>query len=332
MRALEELPTEAKDTILPYIVLQRWASSSHFENTLSRLDAAINGRLAVVDITRKPNPSGDKRKPVHDTIDELRNPANNFGSWYDFISDHDNFIPSLQIQDPSLIKPQVYKILELDRGCVIRMPESIFSYANYISTQISEVSQIAPFHFILDYQHKRRDILTQTASASEIIRAIKQKLPFSTFSVAASTFPSSLVDVSNQDIYERQFHDQVAAQVGKDYLVYSDRASVRAEQGGGGGTPAPRIDYPLPEKWLFFRQPDFDEDEKQHAYKLAAQDAVNCEFWEDLNVWGTGQIIDTANGTPAITSPAASTAVRIHLHMYRQSQLSPGPIEKPWVD
>jgi len=115
-------------------------------------------------------------------------------------------------------------------------------------------------------------------------------------------------------------------------LIYSDRGSARVErQSGGGGLPAPRIDYPLVADWKFFRCEDgttgFDGYQAQ-AEALIATEAEG--IWNPhLRVWGTQMIERTAAGdTSAIGSPQKATAARINLHLQRQTfYANPGEAE-----
>ena len=136
-------------------------------------------------------------------------------------------------------------------------------------------------------------------------------------------------------ILERGFHRSVSSRLPELTLFYSDRGSARAKRiGGGGGQPAPRIDYPDLNDWYFFR---FDE---VGGYKKAA-DALKAVkgLWNSaMRIWGTQMIERTALNDPyAITSPARATAVRINLHMHRQIfYANPGDAIKltddEWVD
>lgn len=103
-------------------------------------------------------------------------------------------------------------------------------------------------------------------------------------------------------------------------MIYSDRGSARYErQKGGGGQPAPRIDYPLPYDWRFYRSDldGFDGYAEQARMLLRAQPSV---FDPALRIWGTLMIERTAGGdSSAIKTPARSTAVRINIHLQRQT-------------
>lgn len=126
--------------------------------------------------------------------------------------------------------------------------------------------------------------------------------------------------IVRQDIFERLVFDQVAAQVGQGAMIYSDRGSVRVErQRGGGGQPAPRIDYPQAGRWNFFRTPREGFPGYRDMAERLQQEQPSI-FDSSLRVWGTLMIERTAShDSSAIRTPARSTAVRINLHLQRQT-------------
>ena len=73
---------------------------------------------------------------------------------------------------------------------------------------------------------------------------------------------------------------------------------------GGGGPPAPRIDNALPTVWEFFRVSSEDADvDRDEAYRMAALATVRSPGWTNLGIWGTREIISTANGDGTIVLP-----------------------------
>jgi hypothetical protein len=333
MTALEELPPSDKEVMLPYIVFRPWLTAHHFESVLARVEAARGHRPIIADLTA--DPFLQQHRPVHDAINELRNPANGYRSFFDFISEHENFIPSVQLSAPAELATQIRRFNALGRGCVIRLREPVFRFSRQIAELFVDVENQSSVHFILDYEKQSRDLLTRAAGAIGILQGIRAVLPDCYVSVSASTFPETFVDLERQEIFERQFHNEVFRHVGDRNVIYSDRASVRAESlTGGSGAPAPRIDNALRTNWQFFRVADnLDRDA---GYREAAENAVDSEDWTDLGIWGTDEIIRTAEGEATIASPARSTAVRINIHLHRQTYFDdPGIIpgtEEIWSD
>ncbi|HWK46421.1 MAG TPA: hypothetical protein VNT30_16995 [Stellaceae bacterium] len=331
MQALEELPSSDKDGLLPYIILQPWTTAKQLESTIVKLNAVIGSRPIIVDLTEKLFGTS-ARRPVHDQFDTLRDSHLGFQNWYSFVEAHDNYIPALQLTSPEEITSQISRISSLNRGIVVRLNENIFSFSQEIAKLFLGNVPQREIYFILDFQKQGRDILRKVANAVDAARKIREVLPESFFSVSASTFPETFVDIQEQEIFERVFHNLVVTNIGSSNTIYCDRASVRAErQSGGSGAPAPRIDNALPTKWEFFRVPNVGD--RNSAYQRAAQRAIASPGWNDLGIWGTELIKLTAAGHDgAIISAKVSTAARINIHLHIQLGGGAHDMETVWTD
>jgi T4 beta protein len=331
--ALEELRPSDKDAMLPYMILRPWLTARQFESVLAKVEAVRSRRPIVIDLTTEP--FIETRRPVHDEIDRLRNPENGYRNFFDLIEANENFIPSLQLAAPQEVTEQVRRFISLERGCVVRFTEPTFRFSRQIAELFIRVRDQTTVKFVLDYERQSRDLLTRAAGAIGVIEGLREVLPNCFVSVSASTFPENFVGLARQEIFERQFYDEVFQQIGYRNVIYSDRASVRAESlGGGSGHPAPRIDNALRTNWQFFRIADADD--RDVAFQQAAEAAMESKDWEDLGVWGTDEIVRTANGDGSIASAARSTAVRINIHLHRQANFddpssAPGG-EEVWSD
>jgi hypothetical protein len=304
-----------------------------FESALAKVDVARGRRPIIVDLTREI--FVESRRPVHDVLDTLRDPADGYRNFFDLVSEHEHFIPSVQLSAPAELATQVRRFNALGRGCVVRLTDPTFRFSRQIAELFVGAQDQAAIHFIVDYEKQSRDLLTRAAGAIGILEGIREVLPDCFVSVSASTFPENFVGLDRQEIFERQFHEEVFRHVGDQNAVYSDRASVRAEGlNGGSGPPAPRIDNALPTDWQFFRVAD--NDDRDAAFQQAAENAMSSEDWEDLGIWGTEEITRTANGDGSITGSTRSTAVRINIHLHRQANyddpgIMPGA-EEIWSD
>ena len=154
-----------------------------------------------------------------------------------------------------------------------------------------------------------RDSLERAVFLVSYCKTIREVCPAATISISGSSFPDSFTSMVHQEIYERTLFNAVVGQIGRNGIIYSDRGSARVErQQGGGGLPAPRIDYPQPGQWSFFRTPI----EGFAGYQKSAKDLRAASppiFDKLLRVWGTLMIERTANGdTSAIKTPARATA------------------------
>lgn len=328
MQALEELPANDKDKIIPNVVLRPWVNSHYLESSIVRLDSAYGSRPRIVNITDD-DLSGDR--PVFTEIENLRDPEDGYAQWCDFIEAHETYIPTLQIEVPSEIKKQAQTLSMLGRGLVLHFNEYTIPSAAGIVAAASDWFDDSEMLIVLDYQQAKKELLTKAAGTIKLINDLKIIAPGAFYSPAATTFPNNFVNVGKQEIYERKFFEVVASSIDPEALIYCDHASARYEkQKGGSGGPAPRIDNACQYHWDFFRVSG--EDDREKAYAEAAEKACTSDDWVDLGIWGTQQILATASGIPAISSAKMCTGVRINIHMHVQSGASTLPPEEPWSD
>lgn len=323
MRALQELPSKTKDRMLPVIGLRPWLAANLLEKGLDRLAEAYGGRPTIVSIdaaelTNKP-------RPVHAELDALRHSGGGYHNWCAFIREHPNFIPAVQINDPSHISEQVACFHELGRGLTVIVGSGALPGLQPLALSVGQMSGGGlDTCFVLDLGKGSRDPLQLAVLVVGYCNTIRQQCPSASIAIAASSFPDDFKTLAFQEIYERTLFQAVSQQFVGGGLIYSDRGSARYErQTGGGGLPKPRIDYPLSQWWLFFRtETDGFAGYRDRAQALldARDSSGNKYFDAALRVWGTLMIERTAaNDTSAIKTPARSTAVRINLHLQRQT-------------
>jgi hypothetical protein len=327
LRALKELPNKTKDRLFPSLTLRPWTTAHHLGSVLAKIDEAYGARPLIADAGAEEPIEGASR-PVHEQLALLRNPADGYRNWFDFLVEHENYIPTLQLTDITQIELEVQRLAELERGLVIRVSEGVFSSAIDL-VQIAKISipedQIC---VVFDYEQRSRELLTRAAAVRALAATIFSESPECSIALSASSFPIDFIGRSRQEIYERQLFNQVCEVLNGGNLIYSDRGSARAErQIGGGGTPAPRIDLAGNDQWSFFREED--DGDRNAAYFAAAVRAMDDDLWDDdLQVWGTQMIRRTADeDDEAIISPARSTAARINIHL-QQQEFYDNPEEK----
>lgn len=321
MRALEELPNATKDRMLPIIHLRPWTTAFLLQSGLDRLNEAYGDRPTVIAIG--PEEYASTLRPVHRELTRLRVAEGGYRNWCDFIADtgHDHFIPAVQIEEPDHIEAQISCFYELGRGLVIIIPKHALGGVRPLASSVSKLTNGGRNTcFIIDEQVMSRDSLTRASFLSYYCSVIRDSCPFSAISISGSSFPFDFTKTTDQHIFERLLFDEVSTKMSGTTMIYSDRGSARVERvHGGGGVPAPRIDYPQATKWDFFRT----QQEGFPGYKEVALELLNHTppvFDHLLRVWGTLMIERTANGdTAAIKTPARATAVRINLHLQRQT-------------
>lgn len=336
MRALEELPNRTKDLLLPIIHLRPWGAAHHLESALERIERTYGDRPVVIGMGyREP---GRSRRPVHEALDELREIGGGYEKWCDFIEEHENFIPAVQLGSVGNERPQFECFHGLDRGLVVIVEQPGFGAIGPLARRVADATAGGEdVCFVLDYLRVSRDHLQRAATTVGLIGTILAEAPEAYVSVSASSFPDNFVNVPEQQIYERRLFDAVLQAADNDRIIYSDRGSARVErQQGGGGAPSPRIDYPLQRDWKFYRA-DTSVGFRgygEQARRLMADDGV----WDaNLRVWGTQMIERTAAGdSSAISNPARSTAARINIHLQVQSYYddpaSAADTDEEWED
>ena len=318
LRALKELPNKTKDRLFPSLTLRPWTTAHHLGSVLAKIEESYGDRAIVVDAGAEEPLEGASR-PVHEQLARLRDPTDGYRNWYDFLLEHESYIPTLQLANLDQIAPQVGRLAGLERGLVIRVPEYAFGTATGLVQLAKSSIPESKICVIFDYEQKSRELLTRAAATRALAAGILDHSPNCSIVISASSFPIDFTARTRQEIYERELFNEVRSAVSGGNLIYSDRGSARAErQTGGGGTPAPRIDLAGSGEWSFFREED--DGDRAAAYADAAVRAMDDDLWdEELQVWGTQMVRRTAAGDEdAIISPARSTAARINIHLQQQ--------------
>lgn len=323
MQALEELPEKAKDLILPYVHLRPWVGSHTLDKALGRIEKAYSKRPLVLDLAA-PEPGEDgKERPVFSELKKLRNPNGGYANWCEFLEENKQFIPALQVRNPQKISEQAMRLKKLKRGVAVHIaPQMLGAISGFIDLIKPGAENGDEFCFVVDFGRQGENFLLSQLKTVAIVNALKGAFPGAYIAISASSFPEGFSDIEDQDIFERQHFDGVVAQLKHTGdVIYSDRGSARAEkQMGGGGTPAPRIDYAGATRWNFFRSVPVEKKARPAAYVAQAKKAIAHPCWDKkLQVWGHQMIEKTASNSPnCITSPKLSTAARINIHLHRQ--------------
>jgi len=320
MVALQSLPERDKDLMLPLFQLRPWVSAERLESALARLDEAYGQRPYYMTLA-EPEGVETRRREVHNQLDLLRSADGGFAQWCEFVETHQRIVPALQLTDASQFDRQAAVLHGLGRGVIVHIETAALPFLPRIAERTSANTDGGTNTlFLIDFGRETRNILLRQAEAVGLARHLARVAPNAFVSFSASTFPDSFTAISSQDIFERQLFNRVAKEVGSERLIYSDRGSARAErQTGGGGAPAPRIDYARTGVWDFFR--DDDADDRLSGYQAQARRLMaRKDIWDpNLRLWGTQMIERTALGdASAIISPARSTAARINIHLHQQ--------------
>ena len=352
MAALEELPNKDKDLLLPLISLKKWVNSKKLENSFLRVDKAINKRARIFDLDRIYLRECQKRTNISDCekeILELADSSNGYKNWVNLFAKNENYIPVIQLDNLDELESELDQFIRLLKPIVIRFEmtgdhrirNSDFNFV--IRMLLQKRSLINEMLILFDYGDYTRSNLLNCSEYASLVKKLHEFFPRAYFSISGTSFPYSFLGATKGEIpiYERQIFNKVQKDCESISLIYSDRASARAENiNGGGGVPPPRIDYPLKNDWRFVRKEFVDEDEheRERLYKQAAIEVMSSEYWiRDLHLWGTQMIEKTSLGDPyGITSANRATAVRINLHLYQQlhyySDINMLDTDEDWED
>jgi len=323
MRGLEYLPQASQSRMSPCFLLAPWGSSHSIEAAIRRIETAFPHGQYFLDIDRDYTFSNIEA-PAQVELLRLMDPAHAFANWCDFISEHPRAMPCLQLRDQSLgeVKAQIERYRKVGRTFALR----IFRDRDPINLDeaISALTAEGAADFIIILEGGwARDALQLPAWFHGLIDNALSEINASVPVVAScTTIPkafSPYVDRCEVRFTNRTLLSQIQAQTNNRKIIYGDWASTRPrETRGGGGRQIPaRIDYPVDNAWWIYRNP-----EQNWSFSDAAKRLVGHEdVWDGTTgQWGEQMISETAvNENLGIDSPQKNVAVRVNLHLHRQT-------------
>jgi len=341
--AITEAPELAKDRMLPFFSLRPWLGKGDLNRATDRIVRALGQRKWIAHLDMLVMPSDDEALT---SLNLLRNDEGGYSNWISFVSTLKNAIPSpVLTNDRQKYLKQIDQISALGRGVAVRIEKKHLANVDSFIEPLRRLLDDRIF-VIVDFGQQDRKITELVSKAAEVCRTVSRIVPNASLAVSSTTFPSSF-EISEEEIYERRLHAQVAQALPSNTLIYSDYGSTRIRDEDGGSVPRPRIDLPTDQSWHFFRselvrEKSMSKEEyvvlKANAYKDMADKAVASRFWDpNLNIWGTQFIkITQLNTQYGINSPTKATACRINIHLTRQalygSGLDPSSFDEDWVD
>jgi len=309
--------------------LRPWVGAAKLSAAVERIKLAFDSRPCFLELGEEELVPEGRERQVHAELRQLRQPLAGFKAWVDFFSaaGNEHFIPVVQVATTApggldQLVPQIRALFALDRGMLVRAEmfrlnvDAVVALAELISRTIGAGES---FFLLLDYGKQGKAFVGQHSQIASLIKGIRAVAPGAAVAVSASSFPDAFTAIEDQDIYERLAFERVSNEL-NGRLIYSDRGGARAERnGGGGGLPAPRIDFAKPESWVFFRQNE-PLPSPAMGYQLQASALMASSHWDEkLRLWGCQMIEKTAIGDDTgITSPNRATAARINIHLHQQ--------------
>ncbi|ANS83974.1 hypothetical protein VSVS12_00138 [Vibrio scophthalmi] len=355
LQGLKELPDKDKNLILPIFPLKSWAAAKELISSISKVEESIGKDrkwIADIDYEDLLARKEEAYRPVHYDLLRLIEPTNGYRNWCNFIKEHTNAIPCLQLQELSEIETQINVLSTFGRGVVVRLNQSDLESQRYqlILPSLKDVSDLL---VILDLEQITKEQVELNHQVLLYLKAIKMMLPKAMLSLSSTSFPDSFGGYYKgvKSIHERALFDIVKSSISD--LVYSDRGSARAtKMSGGAGVPPPRIDYACRNEWNFIRM-EFSKvsasltksekqaqirKEKMELYTLIAKQIMTESYWEnELALWANYIIELTSKGDEfGINSAQKATAVRINKHLYTQLHYNSldvmGDTDDDWED
>jgi hypothetical protein len=322
MLALRELPEKDKDLLCPLFSLRPWVSSNKLQNSVDKIRDSFGRRACYLAVGDEELIDPSKRRDVHDELDDLRDASNGYDNWFRYLSQpgRELFRPVAQTTNFEEFPKQVTKLASLGRGLLVRIKNPQPELVANLAATISGAAQGTDLVILLDFGKQGHEFANRDGFVRDLIKIVSGILPAATIAVAASSFPEGFTSITKQDIFERSLYEKVKAAAGS--VVFSDRGSARAEkQLGGGGLPAPRIDFAASREWIFFRDDGAAGGTPFQGYQRQAKILMGSGYWDPkLKLWACQMIEKTAVGDEkgGISSPNRSTAARINMHLHRQ--------------
>lgn len=336
MKALEHLPLSEKELMLPVVLLAPWLNSIEFENTHKIVAKSLEGTRIIVDLDR--HFRSDSDLPSRTFFRGLLSGDEGALTWMDLVTQHENYIPTIQFSGISdeIVQKQIERAKELGRGFVFRCELQLEHDIKRILSFVAENKE-EDILTIIDYGYQD-DNLELTNLIASHVRSIVEIEDSLKFVITGANFPNSFSDFDEfstaKSIGARITYRELSRLFDNYQIFYGDWASTKPRRyDGGGNKPLPRIDYPTKSQWIIARSK-----EEEWSFQEAAERVTRLEEWSDRPmVWGAGLIEKTARGLPGgISTGPQSIAARVNIHLYQQNHfktdgLPPIP-EGEWVD
>lgn len=319
IKALRQLPSQAKDLIFPVLRLRPWPNANRLQKAFDRIDEAFPAGRYALDLDRFKHGSNSGKEAATE-FDSLFVSQDSYGNYYTLVAEQPFAIPVIRTENSSIpmLEDQWDYIEGIERGCVL--------YISRVFDQQPEklIEQIEPYMsenllIVLDAGWTT-DFISTEVWTSPLIQAITDRQPNYTIVSSGSSFPDSFTKIGEEgsiSVQERGVYDRLVARHNAANLVYGDWASTRLPADPVPMTNVPRIDLALATRWMCFRAAKGSND----SYTDVADRAVSDALWETMpDIWGADMIKWTAAKLEgSIKSPATATAVRVNLHLYEQA-------------
>jgi len=314
MRGYRELLNEDKDALLPIFVLANHSSTKAIADVYAKVEEVLGGRKCILDLEQSPIYSCDE-------CEELARPDSGFEAWRQFLVERPNAVPTALLPSGGPLRDIVRQVmlLEATSGQVVVRSRSPETDVPILSSIMSAVDSVNNLLIVLDFGYVRSRSKAKAFEAANVINALRSVDEAARIVVMASSFPKSVAAyddaASRLEIEERGMHSALG---GDAVAIYGDFGSIHPEP----MEPmlarfVPRVDYPIPDAWLFRRLRN-----DQGGYQRCAELITQTVDWDPTlvnRVWGATQIDMAAKGDLTKRSaPGPWIAARVNMHLWQQ--------------
>lgn len=317
--AVKELPSAAKDLLVPIFCLKPWKTAKLLQSAMQQIENAFPDRQYFLDIDPFIRIDEIKR-PAQEQFLSIIDDENGNQNWVEFFENYPNAYPCIIAKHGNVnaVGHQIAAFTAAEKTFLLRLE---FANTGDPIPLIQRVcaTEHSNFGIVLDVGWGR-DLIAREGWADNLIKQIvAQRGDDIPIILSGSSFPSSFEGIGVGDTIqatERPLFERLRAANNQAQLIFGDWASSRSPTERSGGAPIPpRIEVATARGWEVFRVRNTDG-----GFQVAAAAAVRSpNFHLGGDIWANYVIRATAErATNGISSLFVAAAARINLHLYRQ--------------
>lgn len=314
-----QLRQTTKSALTPLLSLGKLGREEDPSKILAQASAEVGGKY-FVDL----NPFSGQMCAGFETICK---PDNAYEAWRNLVATQPNAIPVALVGEGPTERPFIQQVrrLERDFGVAVIRTRRPLQELPILQAALSAVDDVNNMLIILDFGYIRGSLEVREAECLQIITALRLVDPAIRIVTMASSFPKSVAAYGDSkhplEILERDLHWHLG---GDQVAIYGDHSSIFPLPSEPTMSRwVPRVDYCLPNHWVFRRYRSEDG-----GFVRCAQEIVALPDWDPLfaeQVWGAGIIrrtAETGQDQKSFGSPRNWIAARVNMHIERQHTLS----------
>lgn len=328
IRGYKQLDSDSKNLLVPTFVLSKLGAKAEAPAIMEALLRDFDDRPLILDLETHAAYACDNCPGFLDAADDFR-------AWREFVANYENVVPTALIPQGAPIRNIVRQVVALQRDherVVVRSRSPSADLATLTSV-LSAVESVDGLMIVLDFGYVRSRVSACSVEAAQVINALRTIDPATRVVVMGSSYPKSAAAYGDTgahlDIEERQLH---LALGGDAVTIYGDHGSIHPEPFEPSQARfVPRIDYALPDEWIF-RRARAD----RGGFIECARQIVALPDWDAVfadQCWGAGKIREVAGGVmDGMGSPGPWVAARVNMHLWNQARYQPAAAAEPDVD